>query len=119
VYSNAAHPPLLLYKSSEDQFLEVDTPGLPIGIEQKEQYHLKRFRADKGDILIMFTDGITETRSPDGREYTNELLKKNIRKAKSKSAHAISKMVETEIDRFKENADQHDDQTLVLLKIDD
>lgn len=119
IYSNAAHPPLLLYKSSEDQFLEVDTPGLPIGIEQKEQYHLKRFKADKGDILIMFTDGITETRSPDGREYSNELLKKNIRQAKSKSAQAISKMVETEIDRFKENAVQHDDQTLVLLKIDD
>lgn len=119
VYSNAAHPPLLLYKKSDDQFLEVDTPGLPIGIEQKEQYHLKRFKVDKGDILIMFTDGITETRSPDGREYSNELLKKNIRQAKTKSAHAISKLVQTQIDRFKENADQHDDQTLVLLKIDD
>jgi len=117
IYSNAAHPPLIIYRHGEDQFLEIDTPGLPIGIEQNEAYYQKTFKADKGDILFMFTDGIPETRSPDGREYSNELLKKRIRQSRNKTAMEITRLVELEIERFKENADQHDDQTMVLMKI--
>jgi len=119
IYSNAAHPPLIIFRRRNSQFVEVDTPGLPIGIEEMEEYHQKMFKVEKGDILCMFTDGIPETRAPDGREYSNEKLKQAIRKAMDTSASKITELVETQLKRFKENADQHDDQTMVIMKIID
>ena len=116
-YSNAAHPPLLLYRSSEDEFLEIDTPGLPIGIEQKEQYQQRKFTVQSGDIVILFTDGIPETRSPDGREYSTETMKSSLKQVKGKTAKAISKHIQKDLDRFTESAEQHDDQTLFVMKI--
>lgn len=116
-YSNAAHPPLLVYRSTDEEFIEIDTPGLPIGVEQKEQYQQRSFKVQSGDVLIMFTDGIPETRSPDGREYSTETLKHRLRQVGSKSAKAISKYIQEDLDRFTEAAEQHDDQTLFVMKI--
>ncbi|MFW5711452.1 MAG: PP2C family protein-serine/threonine phosphatase, partial [Spirochaetota bacterium] len=116
-YSNAAHPPLLVYRSSDEEFIEIDTPGLPIGVEQKEQYQQRSFKVQSGDILILFTDGIPETRSPDGREYTTENLKSRLKQIGNKSAKAISKYIQDDLDRFTEGAEQHDDQTLFVMKI--
>ncbi len=116
-YSNAAHPPLLVYRSSDEEFIEIDTPGLPIGVEQKEQYQQRSFKVQSGDILILFTDGIPETRSPDGREYTTENLKSRLKRISSKNAKAISKYIQDDLDRFTEKAEQHDDQTLFVMKI--
>ncbi|MCK5197381.1 MAG: SpoIIE family protein phosphatase, partial [Spirochaetales bacterium] len=59
-YSNAAHAPLLHYQSRSRSFLEIDTPGLPIGIEGTEIYAQKVVTLDKEDILALYTDGITE-----------------------------------------------------------
>ncbi len=116
-YSNAAHPPLLVYRSSDEEFIEIDTPGLPIGVEQKEQYHQRSFKVQSGDILILFTDGVPETRSPDGREYTTENLKNRLKQIGNKNAKAISKFIQDDLDRFTEGAEQHDDQTLFVMKI--
>ncbi len=116
-YSNAAHPPLLVYRSTEKEFIEIDTPGLPIGVEQKEKYQQRKFSVQSGDTIILFTDGIPETRSPDGREYSTETLKNRIKQAGNKSAKEISKYIQEDLDRFTEAAEQHDDQTLFIMKI--
>jgi serine phosphatase RsbU (regulator of sigma subunit)/HAMP domain-containing protein len=117
IFSNAAHPPLLVYRPSENNFIEIDTPGLPIGIEQKEKYREKTFQTQVGDVLVSFTDGIPETRSPDGREYGNENLKHLMRQVGSKSVGDITTAVKRDLERFTSGAEQHDDQTFVVLKV--
>lgn len=117
IYSNAAHPPMLVYRYAEDQFIEIDTPGLPIGVEQKERYQQRSLSLDKQDIVILFTDGIPEARSEDGREYSVETLKKVIKRSKDKNARTIQNMIRKDLERFVGSSDQHDDQTLVLLKV--
>ena len=116
-YSNAAHPPLLLYRAASRDFVEIDTPGLPIGIEQNEQYQEKTVTTEKDDILVLYTDGIPETRSPDGREYGNDKLKESLKQLGKKSAREIAQKIQQGLDDFTEEAEQHDDQTLVILKV--
>ena len=69
LYSNAAHLPLLVYKQSTGTTFKVDTGGLPIGIEKGTHYEQKRFSVDKGDCVLMFTDGILEAMNPAGQQY--------------------------------------------------
>jgi sigma-B regulation protein RsbU (phosphoserine phosphatase) len=116
-YSNAAHPPMLLYRSSEEQIIEIDTPGLPIGVEQKERYQQRTLNLEPNDIVILFTDGIPESRSEDGREYSLETLKDLIRRNRDKNARTIQNLIRKDLERFVGDNEQHDDQTLVLLKV--
>ncbi len=78
-YSNAAHAPLLHYQSSSRSFLEIDTPGLPIGIESTETYVQKVITLDKDDILALYTDGITEARNIENKEYSQYSLQRVLR----------------------------------------
>ena len=116
-YANAAHPPLLLYRFKEGAFLEVDTSGLPIGVEQKERYREKSFPVEIGDVLIFFTDGLSEARSPDGREYTTERIKSRLSQCNQKSAKEICQSIREDVDNFTAGIEQHDDQTLIVMKV--
>lgn len=116
-YSNAAHLPMILYRSSKEQFIELDTPGLPVGVENNQVYSEESIDVQTGDVFVLYTDGITEARSKDGREYSTENLRKRIKALGSKTASEIANQVRKEIDHFALGAEQHDDQTLVVMKI--
>lgn len=117
-YANAAHPPLLLYRPKEDAFIEIDTPGLPIGVEKKERYQEKNFSVEIGDVLVFFTDGVTETRSRDGEEYTINGLRHRLRQCGQKSAQEISHSIQEDLENFASGTEQHDDQTLIVMKVE-
>ena len=117
VYSNAAHPPLLVYHSQKGEFVEIDTPGLPIGVEKEEKYQQKSLSLDRGDILLLFTDGVPEARSRDGREYGLNSLKETVAKYAEKSPEAIQKQIRHDLQHFVGNEEQHDDQTLIVMKV--
>jgi anti-anti-sigma factor len=69
VYANAAHLPLLVYRASSSKLLRVDAEGLPIGVEREGKYGQRRFELERGDILILCTDGILEAMSPKSEQY--------------------------------------------------
>ncbi len=116
-FSNAAHLPLLIYRKGTGVFIEMDTPGLPIGIEAGEHYKQRQFQTISGDILIFYTDGVTETRSKEGREYGLEALKSVVRSSAQLSASKIAERIKEDIDRFAQGTSQHDDQTFLIMKI--
>jgi serine phosphatase RsbU (regulator of sigma subunit) len=63
-YSNAGHHPLLIHRRSNDTFIELTTPGSPLGINydfKKLNYIAGEFQLVMGDRIILFTDGIIET----------------------------------------------------------
>ncbi len=118
-YSNAAHPPLLIYRTKEKKFIEIDTAGLPIGVERKEHYEDKSLKAIPEDLLVLFTDGVPETRAPDGSEYGEESLRKVLARSHKSSAKEITELVEEDLRRYSGQAERHDDQTIVVLKVVD
>ncbi len=116
-YSNAAHHPLLVYSSKMNKLVEIDTPGLPIGIEKNTKYFQKRFGVESGDIIVLYTDGIIEAMDEDGNQYSINALKEVISKNYSLGAAELVDLIKSDLQRFVGKAKQHDDETIVVLKV--
>lgn len=116
-YSNAAHHPLMIIRPDQKVIEQLDTEGLPIGIEKETVYPQKRIRLNPGDVLCLYTDGIIEAMNEDGEQFTVERLARLIRANASLSADEITSTVQNTLDDFVGQARQHDDQTLLVLKI--
>ncbi|MFC1504163.1 GAF domain-containing SpoIIE family protein phosphatase, partial [Spirochaetota bacterium] len=116
-YSNAAHGPLLLYRKHRNEFEFLDTDGMPIGITKEGQYEEKTVKVEAGDILVLYTDGITEAMNMRRDQYTIERLQEMVEKNGDKPVQEMTKIIYEDIVRFVAGAEQHDDQTLLIAKI--
>ncbi|MEM5947172.1 GAF domain-containing SpoIIE family protein phosphatase [Spirochaetia bacterium 38H-sp] len=116
-YTNAAHHPLIVIRPSDKKIFKVDTRGLPIGIEQNIVYEKKSIPLQKGDIAILYTDGITEAMNKDGEQYGLERLLKILLANAEKDIEEITETVKSDLAEFVGRAKQHDDQTFLLLKV--
>ena len=117
IYTNAGHGPLLLYRKAEDKFQMLDTPGLPVGIDKDQQYEQGDATLTKGDIAMLYTDGITEAMNVKRQEFTVDRIKEIIKDNSEKTTEEMTNIIRNRINEFAGETPQHDDQTLVLLKI--
>ena len=72
-YTNAGHnPPLLLHKDGNSKFL--DHGSLPLGMFRDTRYHEYYLTTEPGEILVLYTDGVTEAHNPQGEEFGRDRL---------------------------------------------
>ncbi|MBN1699666.1 MAG: SpoIIE family protein phosphatase [Spirochaetales bacterium] len=116
-YSNAAHHPLLIYRNGTKKIDTLDTEGLPIGIEPSTRYGQKRVKLKSGDIIILYTDGIIEAMNAKGEQYSSEKFIDLILKNSQKTPKELVEVIKADIEAFVGNKKQHDDQTLILMKV--
>ncbi|MDQ3633919.1 MAG: SpoIIE family protein phosphatase [Acidobacteriota bacterium] len=115
VYSNAGHnPPLLLKPNGDYRFVEYG--DLPLGMFQNTHYHQHFIRMEKGQILVLYTDGITEAHREDGEEYGQERFAKRITDGFELSAKELIQSVREGIMEFTEREFLDDDGTLFIVK---
>ena len=115
VYINAGHnPPLLL--RADDQQRTLDEGGLIVGALPEAQYTQGEVVLRPGDLLLMYTDGVTEARSPAGEEFGEERLGGLLGEIRDLSAEAIGRRIFEEVRRYTGLESQADDVTLVVLK---
>jgi phosphoserine phosphatase RsbU/P len=115
----AGHDPAILYDPSIDEFSNIEGPGPALGIlkdfKYKETQCLK-FRP--GQILMIGTDGIWETRNPEGKMFNKQKVKSIIKKHSNNSANQILDAIINALSDFRGTQTQDDDVTLVVIKID-
>jgi sigma-B regulation protein RsbU (phosphoserine phosphatase) len=116
-YSNAAHHPMYIYRSRTKTVETIDTEGLPIGIEKTTIYNHKKTKLGSGDIIILYTDGIIEAMNIKGEQYSSERFSQLIEDNSTLSPKEILDALKESIHDFVGNAKQHDDQTLLLMKV--
>ncbi|OHD11542.1 MAG: hypothetical protein A2Z96_04205 [Spirochaetes bacterium GWB1_48_6] len=116
-YSNAAHHPLLIYRAAKDVFEEMDTEGIPIGLEKKTKYNQIATKLEKDDIILLYTDGIIEAMNDKSEQYSLEALQSVLREVKNLQPEKIKSRIIEDISRFVGKARQHDDQTFLIMKI--
>jgi serine phosphatase RsbU (regulator of sigma subunit) len=114
-YINAGHnPPLIIDKKGKITRLE--SSGLCLGMFPSSTYEVKKVKMNLGEMAILYTDGITESRSKDNKEFDEKGLIKLIRKHAKLQASKILKKVYEELDSFTAGADRMDDMTLVIIQ---
>jgi len=81
-YCSAGHPPLLLYRAATGKIAPLTSGGLPLGFFGDEQYTSRETALECGDLVLFYTDGLTETRDREGsmigEEGLAELLRQEI-----------------------------------------
>lgn len=114
-YTNAGHnPPILLRAGGEIEMLEAG--GLPVGLMPGSAYEQAVATLEPGDVLALYTDGVTEAESKAGEEYGPERLEALVREKAPEGASAILGTVVDDVSRFAVGMPQADDITAMMLK---
>lgn len=114
---NAANQPLLIYRAKDQTFEEHDTDGMPLGIIAETPYNDKTISVSPGDILVLYTDGISEAMNKQRFQYGLDRMKECIQRNADKTTKEITETLYAEIKVFVDSAPQHDDETLFIQKI--
>lgn len=117
-YCNAGHHPLQIYRAAEGKFETFDTDGLPIGLEKSGEYEQTHLQLKKDDVVMMYTDGVTEAMNYQDEQFGEDRVKDIVANVSvnGTSASQIMQAIFTGIDKFVNGAPQHDDETLIILK---
>jgi sigma-B regulation protein RsbU (phosphoserine phosphatase) len=120
-YSSAGHNPPRLLRASNERVVALDKDGaLPLGIDTDQHYGQSTITLDRGDLLLLYTDGITEAMAPvkDGSrelfgvERLDHLLMSFCKTGTDECLAQIRRVV----GEFTANASPIDDQTLLAIR---
>jgi serine phosphatase RsbU (regulator of sigma subunit) len=115
VYINAGHNvPILRRKSGTVERLEVG--GIPVGILADSPYQVGTTRLERGDWLVIFTDGVVEAVDGKDEEYGEAALLRLVDRESGSAPAELLRSLLTELDGYVGNTPQHDDITCLLLK---
>jgi sigma-B regulation protein RsbU (phosphoserine phosphatase) len=114
-YANAGHNrPLFLSKGKKPMTLE--TAGLALSIVEKTEFDEGTISFKPGDLLFIYSDGITEAMNKFGQEYGEEKISAFIYQHQKLNAADLVEKVVSAVDKFAEDYSQKDDMTLVVIK---
>jgi len=114
-YTNAGHnPPLLMRARGEVEFLEKG--GIPVGVLGEAVYAEERLRLEPGDVLVLFSDGVSESTNEQGEEFGVARLVDVVRRHRELRAASLRDRIEEALSLFVGKARPADDITLLILK---
>jgi PAS domain S-box-containing protein len=112
----AGHEPALLYDPDLDHFEQLEGKGIPLGVDDNWKYSNYKITIKPGQILILITDGLWESRNLNGEMFGRERFKNIIRQCAGLKAEEITENVFKAVTSFQGKAQQEDDITMVVLK---
>ncbi len=133
-YVNAGHNPPMLFRTEVDgsneretntetlavldssPTIRLQTGGTVIGLFEDSTYEQETIRLDPGDVLVVFSDGVSEARNEAGEEFGEGRLERIVRNNIERPAVDLCDIVVDEIREFSGLAPQHDDLTIVVAK---
>lgn len=114
-YANAGHPaPLLLRQNGALERLE--PTGVVLGVDDTFTYDPREFHVAPGDLLVLYTDGVTEAENSDGAMYEEERLFDYLKRRRSDSVTSIVGGLMDDVLAFSGQKEFEDDFTVVALK---
>lgn len=117
----AGHTPLVYYSSKNNSCSLINQKGMAVGLcsnglfeSSLEEFTLK---TETNDIIIFYSDGLTETMNSDRNEFGIEKLKEMICDNSGKTSEEIKNIILKEVSKFRGYAEVHDDITFIIMKI--
>ncbi|MFZ5972272.1 MAG: GAF domain-containing SpoIIE family protein phosphatase [Bacteroidota bacterium] len=119
-YARAGHCPVLYYQHSRKQAAYLKDRGTALGMIKNKNYcdfiDNNEIPYAAGDVMVLYTDGITEAKSQKGDEYGNERLQKVIEKVADKGAKEIQETLISDLHHFSGTDQINDDYTTMIVK---
>jgi len=113
--ANAGAAPPLVCRNAEVVKLKVE--GVPAGLLDHREYEEVPFQVQSGDVVLLYSDGITDQINRKEDEYGRQRLARVLRKNCNSSPDTIADRVLEDLDEFSSGAPTFDDQTLIVMKV--
>lgn len=118
-FANAGHPQMLLYRGDNSDPLELKSSFMPVGFpkfDESQQYYSTEVEWYSGDLLVLYSDGITEAFNPDAEMYGLERFKALISEKRHLSPLEIKAEILSDLQAYQQDESTNDDITLVVAK---
>ncbi|MCM2356822.1 MAG: SpoIIE family protein phosphatase [Geobacteraceae bacterium] len=116
-YSSAGHNHPLLYRPGALSCIELDAEGLIIGVKRGVAFEERSLQLQQGDILLMYTDGITEAQNSAGELFGERRLCQILASAQYESPELLIDRILDEVAAFTETLPLQDDVSIVIMKV--
>jgi len=114
-YTNAGHnPPILLKQNGELRIM--DRGSVPLGMFKDTRYHEYYLTTEPGDVLVLYTDGVTEAHNLNGDEFGRDRLAQAVRQHARLGARELIAALQTEVIEWTEGRGATDDVTFFVIK---
>ncbi len=117
-YSSAGHNQPLLYRSSDGTCQYLDAEGLIIGVKEDVFFEEKSILLDPGDILLLYTDGLTETANEEGEMYGLERLSSLLGEIHGEPLQNMIDLIYRDMIGFAGNFNLADDVSIVAIRVE-
>ena len=118
IYSNAAHPKPILYNYDEDKIIEFDSEGFLLGImDEKITFERKEYIFSGRNRLFIYTDGLHEAINKQKIAYSEEKVKKELKKYARVDAAMFLNNVVKNLKKYTQSQTFDDDLTMVVMDI--
>jgi phosphoserine phosphatase RsbU/P len=128
VMTNAGHPPPLWYRASRDEWSCLETQraskrerpaGVPLGLLADVTYDRLVVKPQSGDLLVLYSDGVSEATDPAGTELGRDGLMNMARALDSSSAEAFGAQLALTVSAFRGGGEPLDDETIIVMRRND
>ena len=114
-WSNAGHNPPILVKGN-GQIVPLEVGGTVVGLFENPTFEQRETRLKIGDVICMYTDGVTEAHNSAREEFGDARLIEILKSNRTESAQTIIDKIVQAVSDFSEGSHQHDDITIVTFK---
>ncbi|PIS02329.1 MAG: hypothetical protein COT85_06060 [Chlamydiae bacterium CG10_big_fil_rev_8_21_14_0_10_42_34] len=114
-YCSQGHPPAILRRGEEMQ--ELWTAGIALGAQQIDVVETKEISLEKGDLLLLYTDGIIEAHNSENQLFGKGRLNEFVMENKIESSKQVADQLIEKVHLFSQGTMQHDDMTLIAMRI--
>ncbi|MCS7043322.1 MAG: GAF domain-containing protein [Bryobacteraceae bacterium] len=100
------------------QILQPHAAGVPVGLLEDVDYDETVFEAQPGDVVVLVSDGVQDQANPSGEEYGRRRLRRFLEAHCGLPAQEIADGMMADLEQFREGHPVHDDQTVIVLKVE-
>ena len=113
---SAGHNPFIFYQAKTKKSELIKPKGLPIGVLENNRFKAQTIHPSKGDVLIIYSDGISEAYAPNTEEFGERRIVKIMESNLDLSAKNLARKITDETAIFSKSREPFDDQTIVVLR---
>jgi len=115
-YVGAGHEPVLLVRRRPARVRRLESTGAVMGLTRRSVYRQRALSLEPGDLLVAFSDGLSDALSPSGRAFTEAGVLEAVFQTPDAGAAELAREIMTAADRFTAHAAPADDRTVVVVR---
>jgi sigma-B regulation protein RsbU (phosphoserine phosphatase) len=117
VYANAGHNPPLIFREGVTSCTELDAEGLILGVKRDVLFEEKAIQLQDRDLVLLYTDGITEAQNPAGDFFGTSRLCALLSSSLNRDVDEIIDTILSEVESFAQSSTLNDDISMIAFKL--